>query len=154
MLKIISGGQTGVDRGALDAALHHNMPCGGWCPPQRKAEDGRIPARYPMLELDYGDYAERSLQNVRDSDGTLFIYYGELTGGTELALYYCLREHRPYKLIDANEISFERAAELTYEFVNQHDVIWLNVVGPPESEVARGYDYAFDVVFELIRAFT
>ncbi|HZR78048.1 MAG TPA: putative molybdenum carrier protein, partial [Chthoniobacterales bacterium] len=80
--RIISGGQTGVDRAALDAALKHHVKCGGWCPAGRTDEDGEIPARYPLKELKKGGNEERNEQNVLDSDGTIIIYFHELSGGT------------------------------------------------------------------------
>ena len=73
-LKIISGGQTGVDRAALDVSLKHGIDCGGWCPAGRLDEFGRIPDRYPVRELQAGGFAERTMQNVKDSDGTVVIY--------------------------------------------------------------------------------
>ena len=82
-MKIISGGQTGVDRAALDFALKYGSECGGWCPAGRLDEFGRIPDRYPLKELKQGSFAERTLQNVKDSDGTVVIYCEELRGGTE-----------------------------------------------------------------------
>jgi hypothetical protein len=69
--KLVSGGQTGVDRAALDAALELGVPCGGWCPKGRRAEDGRIDGRYPLAETPSADYGERTRRNVGDSDGTL-----------------------------------------------------------------------------------
>jgi len=66
LAKIVSGGQTGVDRGALDTALDNGFPCGGWCPSGRLAEDGRIPDRYPVTELTGGSYRQRTLRNVVD----------------------------------------------------------------------------------------
>ncbi|CAG1012336.1 hypothetical protein BURK2_04495 [Burkholderiales bacterium] len=78
MLKIISGGQTGVDRAALDAAIKCGAPCGGWCPDGRLAEDGPIPGRYPLQELKGGGHLERTRQNVADSAGTAIFHFGLL----------------------------------------------------------------------------
>ncbi|MFL6540447.1 MAG: YpsA SLOG family protein, partial [Chthoniobacterales bacterium] len=80
-MKIISGGQTGVDRAALDAALSLGIESGGWCPTGRLAEKGRIPDQYPVRELPNGGFPERTLQNVLDSDATIIIHPGSLHGG-------------------------------------------------------------------------
>ena len=82
--KIISGGQTGVDRAALDVALIAGIDCGGWCPLGRKAEDGPLPLHYPLTETESDDYALRTEYNIRDSDGTLILARRPLTGGTAL----------------------------------------------------------------------
>ncbi len=79
--KIISGGQTGADQGALDAALELGVPCGGWCPRGRKSENGPIPERYPLQEHESGDTADRTRANVLDSDGNLIFAYGDPEGG-------------------------------------------------------------------------
>ncbi len=84
--KIISGGQTGVDRAALDVAIELELPCGGWCPRGRLAEDGTVPDRYPLQETRSAEYAERTERNVIDSDGTLIIATRPLTGGTALTV--------------------------------------------------------------------
>ena len=114
--KIISGGQTGVDRAALDAALKHGIDCGGWCPAGRLDELGKIPERYPLKELERGSFAERTLQNVKDSDGTVIIYCDELRGGTAQTVDFCCAEKRPHELVDAGKISVERAAEVNQQF--------------------------------------
>src|SRR5438876_4889366 len=81
---IVSGGQTGVDRAALDVALELGIPCGGWCPKGRRAEDGRIPLRYPLEETTLNIYPQRTEWNVRDSDGTLVLTTGRPEGGSAL----------------------------------------------------------------------
>ncbi len=142
-VKIISGGQTGVDRAALDVALRHGIESGGWCPTGRLDELGRIPDRYPLKELESGGFTERTLQNVKDSDGTVIIYLGKLSGGTEQTVKFCVEQQRPRELIDAFNVSIENAAQLIVDFVRKNQIGILNVAGPRQSEWAEGYDYAF-----------
>jgi hypothetical protein len=142
-VKIISGGQTGVDRAALDIALKHGIDCGGWCPAGRRDEFGRIPDRYPVQELQAGGFDERTMQNVRDSDGTVVIYPGKLAGGTEQTVRFCVELQRPHQLIDASKFSVERGAKLISDFFRENQIGILNVAGPRQSEWATGYDYAF-----------
>jgi len=78
--KIVSGGQTGADRAALDAALEAGIPCGGWCPHDRAAEDGPIDARYPLTPAAGAGYRQRTRMNVCDSDGTVIFSFGALSG--------------------------------------------------------------------------
>ena len=141
-MKIVSGGQTGVDRAALDVALRHEIECGGWCPAGRLDELGRIPDQYPLQELEYGGFTERTLQNVKDSDGTVIIYPAALRGGTEQTVQFCVEVHRPHQLIDASKISTDEAARLTADFVRNYKIEILNVAGPRQSEWRKGYDYA------------
>jgi len=143
MVKIISGGQTGVDRAALDVALKHGIECGGWCPTGRLDEFGRIPAQYPVRELEAGGFGERTLQNVKDSDGTLIIYPGKLSGGTEQTIRFCVKLQRPHELIDASKFSAQDAAKLIAGFVRKHKIDVLNVAGPRQSEWAEAYDCTF-----------
>lgn len=150
MLKIISGGQTGVDRAALDAALAHGVACGGWCPEGRLAEDGPVPGRYPLQELKGGGYLERTRQNVIDSDGTVIFHFGPLEGGTAATLGFCVEMGKPHLLIDADEIQAGRAVELVRAFVADSGIAALNVAGPRASEEARAYPYAFIVVEGLL----
>ena len=144
--KIISGGQTGVDRAALDAALKHGIDCGGWCPAGRLDEFGRIPDRYPVKELAEGSFAERTSQNVKDSDGTVIVYFENLRGGTEYTVQCCIEQERPYKLIDASKVSAKDAVKLIFDFVREYKIDVLNIAGPRESEWAKGYDYALRVL--------
>jgi Circularly permutated YpsA SLOG family len=141
-VKIISGGQTGVDRAALDVALNHGIAAGGWCPAGRLDEFGRIPDQYPVRELEDGGFAERTLRNVKDSDGTVVIYAGKLSGGTEQTVRFCVEQRRPHQLIDAPKTSAEGAAKLIADFVRNNRIEILNVAGPRQSEWGEGYDYA------------
>jgi hypothetical protein len=145
-LKIISGGQTGVDRAALDVALKHGIDCGGWCPAGRLDELGKIPERYPLRELKDGSFTERTLQNVKDSDGTVIIYIGELRGGTKQTLRFCLGEKRLHHLIDAMKVSVDEAAGSIGNFVRENKIATLNVAGPRQSEWAEGYEYTFNLI--------
>ena len=153
MLKIVSGAQTGVDRAALDAALKCNVPCGGWCPDGRKAEDGVIPDIYPVQELKGGGYLERTRKNVLDSDGTVIIYFGSLSGGTEQTLRYCLKDKKPYLLVDAIEIKPKRAAERIAEFLTGLLGETLNCAGPRASKQANAYDYTLQVITTMIELY-
>ena len=145
-MKIISGGQTGVDRAALDAALKHDVECGGWCPAGRLDEFGRIPDRYPLRELPEGGFDERTLANVRDSQGSVIFCFHAPGGGTKYAVECCEQLGRPYLLIDAAIISTKEAAEAVSDFVDAQKIEILGVGGPRASEWAGGYHYAFLVM--------
>jgi hypothetical protein len=153
-VNIVSGGQTGVDRAALDVALQHGIDCGGWCPAGRLDEFGRIPEHYPVQELVAGGFPERTLQNVRDSDGTVIIYAGELGGGTEQTVRFCVELKRPYQLIDGSITSAEEAGNSIADFIHSHNIEVLNVAGPRQSEWADGYDYAFRALEGFLKSIT
>ena len=150
MIKIVSGGQTGVDRATLDAALECGIDAGGWCPEGRKAEDGVIPDKYPLKELPNADYRQRTKQNVIDSDGTVIIYFGYPTGGTELSIAFCISENKPYVLVDAEEIVLDAAVVKVDKFIKDKSITTLNVAGPRAAGKPGAYDYARALIKEVI----
>ena len=146
---VVSGGQTGVDRGALDAALSLGVPCGGWCPAGRAAEDGVIPARYPVIALRGAGYDGRTVKNVEDSDGTLIISFGPASGGTARTIDVCRTLGRPHLIMDASTVSLDEAVCRAARFVREEDIRRLNVAGPRASGEPRGYEDARSLVREL-----
>jgi hypothetical protein len=150
LTKIVSGGQTGVDRGALDAALATGFACGGWCPKDRSAEDGPIPDRYPMMLLMGGGFRQATLKNVHESDGTAILFRESFSGGTLYTHDVCRRERRPYIVLDATRISEAGAAAAIERLVEEHEIKLLNVAGPRLSKWTEGYGFALAVVGELI----
>ena len=151
MIKIISGGQTGVDRAALDAALESGVSVGGWCPQGRKAEDGPIAEKYPLQELPDSGYKKRTLKNVQDSDATVIIYFESISGGTEKTLLYCLNEKKPYLLIDGGSITQDIASKQIKHFIDENQISLLNVAGPRASTEIRGYEYTKQVITLMLK---
>jgi putative molybdenum carrier protein len=129
--KLVSGGQTGVDRAALEVALRLAIPCGGWCPRGRRAEDGTIPARYPLAETPDARYPQRTAWNVRDSDATLVIHAGPPRGGTALTLRVARRHGKPTLSVDLDD---HPDAAAVAGWIARSGIRVLNVAGPRESE--------------------
>ena len=147
--RVVSGGQTGVDRAALDAALALDFVIGGWCPRGREAEDGPIPPRYPLAETPHRDPAERTEWNVRDSDATLILHRGRLDGGSGLTAQLARRQGRPLLVRDlGGEID---ALEIARWLV-ANDVGVLNCAGPRESEAPGIQAQAQPLLRELFAA--
>lgn len=136
-MKIISGGQTGVDRGSLDAAIAAGTKHGGWCPRGRLAEDGTIPGRYALRETPSSEYPARTEQNVLDSDATLIISRGDPTGGTELTVRLARKHGKPCWIVDLDDLP-DVAAAITNirRWLKSNAVEVLNVAGPRESQNA------------------
>ena len=151
LAKIVSGGQAGVDRGALDAALEAGFPCGGWAPEGRIAEDGPIHERYPLRELAGGGYEERTLQNVLDSDGTAILYSGTLEGGTRQTMLHCVEHGKPFDLVDAARAGPREAALKLADFVERNRLSVLNVAGPRASKWRGGRAYVHATVKHLLQ---
>jgi len=154
VIKIISGGQTGVDRGALDAALAIGVECGGWCPSGRLAEDGRIPKRYPLSELESRNYRDRTLQNVIDSDGTVIFYFGIMEGGTKLTSIFCKNQHKPYLCFDATKICEQQATELIHTFTLKYRINELNIAGPRASKIKNAHKYTMSTIAAFLQKTT
>jgi Circularly permutated YpsA SLOG family len=149
--RIVSGGQTGVDRGALDAAITNGFDCGGWVPGDRMAEDGVISDRYPLTPLPHGTYQQRTRLNVVDSDGSALLYDGSLTGGTRLTHDLCKLSSRPCLLIDARETPDPiAAAPVVLKFITDNKIETLNVAGPRASGWPDGYRFAAALIGEVI----
>lgn len=138
--KIISGGQTGVDRAALDVAIEAGIPHGGWIPKGRKTEEGPLPARYRMREMDTVSYEDRTEQNVLDSHGTLIFSHGDLTGGSALTRELANVHGKPCLHLDLHQVTALDAAGQVVEWVAQNRIEVLNVAGPRASRDRQIYD--------------
>jgi hypothetical protein len=138
-MALVSGGQTGVDRAALDAARRAGIAHGGWCPRGRGAEDGVIPPEYTLRETPDADPAQRTRWNVRDSDATLVLSRGAPRGGTALAAAHAAALGRPLLLLDLER---QPQAEEVIRWLRDNAVSALNVAGPRESEAPGIYGQA------------
>lgn len=147
--KIVSGGQTGVDRAALDVALELGIPCGGWCPRGRLAEDGRIPDRYPLAEMPTASYPARTRRNVLESDATLLLTVGALEGGTQLTATFAWGLNRPTVVVDLLE-ACPRDRDAVRAMVHLCRVRALNVAGPRASKQPTVYDLAVAFLKEVL----
>jgi hypothetical protein len=148
VVRVISGGQTGVDRAALDAAIALGIETGGWCPLGRLAEDGPIDRRYPLTETPTRDYDGRTLWNVRDSDGTLVLAWGEPTGGTAYTISCARQLRRPCLVVDLRarpEVASVR------EWIAQNQIGTLNVAGPRASHDPLVYETAHRFLLAALR---
>lgn len=149
--KIISGGQTGVDRAALDACLKAGFPCGGWCPAGRRAEDGIIPTLYPLREMDSVYYDDRTRQNILDSNATLIIYQDDLTGGTLLTYRLANALNQPVFLFKVSPFFIDESLEELLHFLKTNSVEILNIAGPRASQWAKAYESALLITSGLIK---
>jgi hypothetical protein len=154
--KIVSGGQTGVDRAALDVALDLGIPCGGWCPKGRLAEDGPIPERYPLAETTLPVYPQRTERNVRDSDGTLVLTMVDGANrvasaprgsGTALTIQLARRQKKPCLVVNLND---QPAIERVRRWCRANQIRIQNVAGPRESENRGIYSKAVGFLRQLL----
>ena len=151
-MKIISGGQTGADRAALDAALAGGGSVGGWCPKGRMAEDGVIDDRYPLTETSRRDYAQRTRFNVRDSDATLIVARRPLTGGTALTERLALASGKPCLVVHPDDTPDVIA--VCQSWMERHGVQTLNVAGPRHSTSASAYSDTRRIMDDLLAPYS
>ncbi|GMV37496.1 MAG: hypothetical protein AMXMBFR61_20040 [Fimbriimonadales bacterium] len=149
--RVVSGGQTGADRGGLDAAIELGISHGGWCPAGRLAEDGTIPERYELTETDSADFAVRTERNVIDSDGTVLFTYGEPVGGSALTVELASVHDKPLLHLDLEEVGVESAAAQLAVWVAQNDVRVLNVAGSRESQAPGIAEAVREVLLTALR---
>ena len=147
--QIISGGQTGVDRAALDFAIENDFTHGGWAPLGMKAEDGRIPQKYQLVELTEGGYRQRNRRNVQDSDATLIINLGALEGGTLQTLVFAQRLKKPHLVIQLDTGLTAETVAQTLSWLKQYGIETLNVAGPRESKRPGVYALAVNFLIAL-----
>ena len=144
--KIISGGQTGVDRGALDAAIELGIEHGGKCPRGRLAEDGRIPEKYLVQETASARYSFRTERNVIEADGTLILHYGPISGGTAFTKRMALKNHQPFIQFD---LTAPPDMDEVVRWIVEHSIETLNVAGPRESSCSGIGSLARQLCVEL-----
>jgi len=142
---VVSGGQTGVDRAALDAAMACGLPVSGWCPRGRLAEDGVIDDRYPLRETPSENYEQRTEWNVRDSDATLVLTVGEPEGGTAATIAFAAKHGRPCLVVAPTTENLDTVSQ----WMRRHGVCRLNVAGPRHSKQSEIYDQACRFLMSL-----
>ncbi len=144
--KIISGGQTGADQAALDVAVKVGIPHGGWIPKGRITEAGILDDKYKLKEMETSNYNKRTEQNVVDSDGTLIMSHGKLTGGSDYTREMALFHNRPWLHIDLNKTHSFQAAGKIKSWIAENDIEVLNVAGPRVSKDPLIYQATADIL--------
>jgi hypothetical protein len=148
--KIISGGQTGADQGALDAAIACGIPHGGAIPAGRKTEAGMLPRSYDMTEMESGCYTDRTERNVIDGDGTLILSHGPLTGGSALTEKIARQLDKPCLHIDFAAVKMDRAHQNAGAWIEASGIKVLNVAGPRASSDPTIYQLTRDLIVLLL----
>ncbi|MGB2927534.1 MAG: putative molybdenum carrier protein [Desulfobacterales bacterium] len=148
--KIISGGQTGADRAALDVAIKLGISHGGWIPKGRLTENGKLDDKYQLKEMDTANHNKRTEQNVIDSDGTLILSHGKLTGGSDYTRDMVLRHGRPWLHIDLNKTPSSQAARQIGSWIAEHEIKVLNVAGPRASKDLAIYLSTTDILERVL----
>ena len=147
--KIISGGQTGADQAGLDAAIKLDIPHGGWIPKGRLTENSPLPDKYQLDEMPTISYIDRTEQNVVDSDGTLIVSHGKLTGGSKLTRELAMENGQTWLHIDLNRTSQFDAAVKINTWVSDKHIEVLNVAGPRASKDFDIYQAVLDILVSV-----
>ena len=151
LTKIISGGQTGVDQAGLDVAIALNIPHGGWIPKGRLTEDGPLPEKYHLQEMTTKSYPKRTEKNILDSDATVIISHGNLTGGSALTKKLAQQHSKPWLHLDMDKMSVPYASRLLKTWVTDNGIKVLNVAGPRGSGDPKIYAVAFQVLESALK---
>jgi hypothetical protein len=144
--KIISGGQTGADRAALDFAIKYNIPYGGWLPKGRRTEDGTLPEIYQLQEMPTDEYSKRTDQNILDSDATLILSHAHLSGGSALTQSLAEKHGKPYIHIDLSKVDMRKAGLIVNIWIQRYKIKVLNVAGPRASKDPKIYQATFELL--------
>jgi hypothetical protein len=144
--KIISGGQTGADRAALDFAIKYNIPYGGWLPKGRRTEDGTLPEIYQLQEMPTDEYSKRTDQNILDSDATLILSHAHLSGGSALTQSLAEKHGKPYIHIDLSKVDMRKAGLIVNIWIQRYKIKVLNVAGPRASKDPKIYQATFGLL--------
>ncbi len=152
--KIISGGQAGIDRGALDACLDFKFSAGGWCPKGRRAEDGKIAKKYPLKETMSDKYEERTRLNIKDADGTLIIARSQITGGTLLTKKTAKELNKPLLIINSVDAQSDELTVNILKWMNNNNIQILNIAGPRQSEWKKAHETSYRITANLIQKMT
>ena len=150
--KIISGGQTGADQAALDVAIKHGTPHGGWIPKGRKTEDGILPDKYHLDEMPTASYPKRTEKNILDSDGTLIFSRGKLTGGSALTRKLAKQHERPWLHVDLDKVVATEAVQIITGWVDQNNIQTLNVAGPRASKDPGIHDFVIGLLEAVLKS--
>lgn len=138
--KVISGGQTGADQAGLDVAIKLGIPHGGWIPKGRMTEVGPLPEKYNLQEMTTKSYHKRTEQNILDSDGTLIVSHGKLTGGSKLTVDLAKKHCRPFLHLDLKSMSMVYAGRMLVSWLTDNGIKVLNVAGTRGSKDPEIYD--------------
>jgi len=152
--KIISGGQTGVDRAALDVAMRHGIDHGGWIPKGRRTENGTLPEKYQLDEMSTTSYPKRTEKNILESDGTLIVSYGKLTSGSALTRKLAKKHGRPWLHIDLCRIQRMDAVRIVKRWLERNEIEVLNVAGPRASKDAAIYNEMVQLLSAVLGVYT